>query len=481
MPYGQSYEEYRKTYEDVVKAKNKLKAVDLVNTLSYDEEEQALEIMKDYAVLNNHGSIKIIDTTKQGLTISSMGELKTLFANQELLCLDKVSGKMKMVNPVDIWMKSKKRKEFYGTKFNPSSSTNDESYNLFKGFNHEAKDLGDITLFKSFVREVLCSGEELMFNIVWTFLAQMVQDPTRKMGTALVLLSAKGTGKSSFLHVLGKLLEGYFMQTAENKRLLGEFNNHLSSTLLFYANELTFTDNKRVVSKLKNVITETSFTYELKGGATYTDPNYTRIIIDSNEDTVVVQTADERRFIYPVISESKIGDTEYFNKLYTSFEEDGFYESLMHDLMNFNYSDWEKYLKTPPKNEVTQEQMLESFSNIDSWWLYCLEESRIPHANYTVAHDGTLSITHDEMYKSIKKYTLENGARMNGMTMLVFIDNFKKHILKDLDMNIVHRPNGEGIRPRYRIYAPLNKQVEHFKKIKHLNSIDYDGTEWITA
>ena len=68
--------------------------------------------------------------------------------------------------------------------------------------------------------------------------------------------------------MIGELLKGYFYQSADNKRLLGEFNNHLQSTLLFYANELTFTDNKRVISKLKNVITEKNFTYEIKGGAT---------------------------------------------------------------------------------------------------------------------------------------------------------------------------------------------------------------------
>lgn len=463
---------------DIEKAKNELKMVETINDVAYDEEEQALEVMKDYAVLNKNGSIKIIDTTKQGLTVSSVGELKTLFANHELLCLDQVSGKMKMVNPVDIWMKSKKRREYYGTKFDPSNKTDDQAYNLFKGFKYEAKPLIDITLFKDFVKEVICSGEEEMYNIVWTFLAQMVQDPTRKMGTALVLLSAKGTGKSSFLKAIGKLMENYFMQTAENKRLLGEFNAHLSSTLLFYANELTFLDNKRVISKLKNVITEESFTYELKGGATYTDPNYTRIIIDSNEDKVVVQTADERRFIYPIISEARIGDTGYFNKLYALFKEEGFYESLMYDLMNFDYSKWEHFLKTPPKNVVSEEQMMESFNDIESWWLYCLEEGRIPHAYYEVTYDDRLNIANEALYKSFRKYTTENGRRVK-LDSTTFGKAFKKYALgKDLCLEKKGKITINGVRKNSHIYEVRSKCVNYFVNTKKLNNFDYDGKEW---
>lgn len=463
---------------DIAKAKSNLKMVETINAVAYDEEEQALEVMKDYAVLNKNGSIKIIDTTKHGLTVSSVGELKTLFANHELLCLDQVSGKMKMVNPVDIWMKSKKRREYYGTKFDPSHKTDDKAYNLFKGFKYEAKPFMDIALFKNFVKEVICSGEEEMYNIVWTFLAQMVQDPRRKMGTALVLLSSKGTGKSSFLQPIGKLMENYFMQTAENKRLLGEFNSHLSNTLLFYANELTFLDNKRVISKLKNVITEESFTYELKGGATYTDPNYTRIIIDSNEDAVVVQTADERRFIYPVISEAKVGDTEYFNALYDLFKEEGFYESLMYDLMNFKYAPWEHFLKTPPKNVVSEEQMMESFNDIESWWLYCLEEGRIPHAYYEVTYDDRLNISNEALYKSFRKHTTENGRRVK-LDSTTFGKAFKKYALgNDLNLEKKAKIKMNGVRKNSHIYEVRSKCVNYFVSTKKLNNLNYDGNEW---
>lgn len=451
----------------IAKAKRASKVESNANFVTNDE-EKALHIMCDYAVLNNNGSIKIINTTKLGLTVSSLGELRILFSNQT------ING----LNPADIWIKSKNRKEYFGIKFDPSNSTDDEAYNLFKGFKYEPKEVIDISPFKQFVKDIICSGEELMYRIVWTFLAQMLQDPTRKMGTALVLLSAKGTGKSSFVGIVSKLIEGYFMQTADNKRLIGEFNVHLSKTLLFYANELTFLDNKRVISKLKNIITEKSFTYEIKGGATYTDENYTRIIIDSNEDAVVVQTSDERRFIYPKISEEKIGDTEYFNMLHELSNTEGFYESLMHDLMTFDYSPWEHFLKTPPKNEVTQEQMMESFTEVESWWLHCLEEARIPNAYYEVQYDGRVNIANESLYQSFVKHTRAHGGRVN-LNSADFGKAFKKHALgKAIHLDIQAKITVNKERKNSNIYESLDQCRSHFIAMKKMNGIQYSGTEW---
>ena len=438
----------------------------------------AQRILADYAILNNNGKVRIINTRKRELTISTKGDLSALFANQELESFNTTNGRIKMLNPVDVWYKSKHRMEFDGLVFDPSCGNNGKAYNLFKGFKFEAKRLIDIGLFKSYVQEVICSNDDEMFNIIWSFLAQMIQAPTRKMGTAIVLLSGKGTGKSTFVHVLGKLMNGYFMQTAENKRLLGEFNKHLESTLLFYANELTFTGNKKVVSKLKNVVTETEFTYELKGGDTFTNPNYTRVIIDSNDDSAVVQTADERRFIYPVISDVRVGDTEYFNKLYKLFATEGFYESLMHDLTNFDYAPWEHFLKTPPKNEVTAEQQIESFETVESWWYNCLDEGIIYGEYYEKQYDGRFKIANESLYNSYVKYTRFSGNRVD-LNSLQFAKAFKKFVMNDgLYLDIKGKIKVKGEQKNSNVYESLSKCQEHFIKRKNLTENPFNQSEW---
>jgi len=445
------------------------------NNILIESQEKAKKLMRGYALITKNTKTGIINENTGG--IFTPAAIKRLYVNQKLLSPAPISGNLIPRNPVDIWMESSTRKAYINTIFSPNYSDIGQAYNTFLGFRHETQDLMDIALFKNFVKDVISSGDDKMYNIVWSFLAQMLQDPSYKMGTALVLLSAKGAGKSVFVKVIGELLSGYFYQSADNKRLLGEFNDHLENTLLFYANELTFTDNKKVIAKLKNLITEENFTYEKKGGATFSAKNYTRVIIDSNDDMVVVQTADERRFIYPLISGHMIGNTEYFNELHKLFESEGFYESLMYDLMNYDYSPWAHYLKTPPKNEVTEEQIMESFSTIESWWLSCIEGASIPYVPYRVEFGGNLFIANESMYQSFAKYTRMNGGRVN-LDSVAFGKAFKKNILKDLDLGKTGKIMVSGVRKNGQLYASLPEQAEHFKKIKSLNEITYDGGDW---
>lgn len=443
------------------------------NEMEYDSKIEVIEeLLNRYAFLDYNGQRKIIDTTQAGVVYTSLGDLKTYYSNKP------INGK----NPVDIWLNSKKRITYNGIKFDPTMHEDkfDNRYNIFKGFKYIAKDLIDISMFKSFVKDIICSGDEKMFNIVWSFLAQMLQDPTRKMGTALVLLSKKGTGKSTFVKAIGKLLDGYFMQTADHKRLVGEFNKHLAQTLLFYANELTFTDNKKVVSKLKNIITETEFTYEAKRVDTVTGQNYTRIIIDSNDDYVVVQTEDERRFIYPVVSDDRIGDTEYFNEVHALMEKEGFYETLMFDLMNFDYKPFEHYLKVPPKNEITEDQIIESLLPIESWWKSNLESGEILGVSYRVEYDGRILVTNEAMFLSFCQYCRLNRFR-NDLNSATFGKALKKYILKDLDLNMkpVRLPKQEdGKRPWASVYETREKCIQYFMKTKKLTKFDWDGKDW---
>ena len=463
---------------EVLKKKHGLKkAVDDAKTIPHESitvdttkyTDQALELLKDYAVLAaNDGKVKIINTTKHGIAETSKSGLKIQFENNLI----------KGVNPVDLWLKSKKRKEFDGTVFDPSNSEQSTKYNLFKGFKYKPSNKIDITLFKTFVLEVICSDDTEMFNILWSYVAQVLQQPTKKLGTAVVMLAPKGTGKGTFMYAIGKLFEGYFLQTADDKRILGEFNAHLTTTLVAYANELSFVKSKKVVSKLKNIVTETSFTYEAKFGPTYSEPNYTRVFIDSNDDKVVVQTEDERRFIYPHVSEKRIGDERYFNELYKLFETEGFYETLMEDLINFDFSPWEHFLKIPPKNEISEDQMIENFSDLESWWLTCLEGGVIPYARYHVAYDGKLEIANEEMYTSFIKHTKSVGRRVD-LNNVLFGKSFKKHIIKNADLRF-HAKTKSSVNTRVNsyVYETREKFVEHFQSTKKLTTMNYDGLDW---
>ena len=443
-------------------------------------ELEALYILQGYAVVNDNGVVKFIDLNAERYRTITKVNLTLLFANQKIEVVDASTGKVAMVNPVTLYLESKHRKEYDGVAFDPSNKLDPSIYNLFRGFKLPAiEDVARIVKFKKFVRTIICNANEQTYKIVWSFFAQMFQRPWEKKGTCLIMLSVEGSGKGILMDVMGKLMGDYYMSSTDHKRITSPFNKHLEKIILFYANEAKFTDSALTANKLKNIITETAATSEVKGGDTYAASNYTHLVIDGNDGDPVEQNENSRRFITVHVDESKVGNLDYYAEIIEEIETDGFHEAMMHEMMTFDYSEYEHFLRRPPKEEITEEQIRERFSKIDNWWHYCLEEGHIPHADYSVAYDGTLSITHEEMYGSIKEYTRVNGSGMKGMTSTEFRNTFKEQILKDLHMDKFHRPTIKGVKQaRQYLYAPLGLQVTHFQALKKINNIEYNGEEW---
>lgn len=438
----------------------------------------SLYLLQRYAFLK--GTARLIDLNADSYKTVSISKLMADFANQKIEVLSEATGRVRMVNPVTLYLESKHRKEYEDVAFDPSNKLDPSIYNLYRGFKMESKEGSHrILKFQDFVKTIICSADQQMYKIVWSFFAQIIQKPYEKKGTALIMVSKEGSGKNHLMKVMGKLVEDYFMTDDSNKSITSSFNKHLEHNILYYANEADFKNSSSSIRKLKDIITEVDGTSEIKGGDTYATKNYTHLVIDGNDTSPVEQNENSRRFINPIIDESKVEDSVYWDELNAEIDADGFYEAMMYEMINFDYSEWEHFLRVPPKKEINEEQLKECFNNIDNWWWHCLEEGNIPYAKYIVAYDGTLSITHEEMYTSIKKYSQVNGARMNGMTSQQFIREFKKRILKDIHIDKDHRPMINGKKQtRHYLYAPLGVQIEHFQTIKKINTLEYDGSEW---
>ena len=316
-----------------------------------EEESELNDKLNKLALIDDEGSLHYIFTDKRKFYPYKKSDLKTLFEEYNT----------KKVHPIDEWLKSSSKMKFEGIRFYPIIEENnllDQSkpYNLFKGLVHSSNQKVDITFFKVFVLNIICSKDTLMFNIVWSFFAQLIQDPTNKIGIALVLLSRQGSGKSIFVDTMGKIWKNYFMKSFNESDVSGEFNKSLYTTLLLYANEQDFTKDKKM-TRLKALITQNTQTYKTEFKSSFQDSNYTRVIIDSNNHHVIHQSLYERRFLYPSISTEKVDDLEYYRTLSQKISQNGFIEALQYDLENFEYAPYIEQLYNPPKNEVMINQI----------------------------------------------------------------------------------------------------------------------------
>lgn len=200
------------------------------------------------------------------------------------------------------------------------------------------------------------------------------------------------------------------------------------------------------------------------------------MLLDSNEDSLLKESGDSRRTWYPKISEERIGDKEYFSKLYKLYETPGFYETLMYQLTTFDLAPWLPLLRSPIKNEVLLDQQLQSLNDIQEWWLSCLEENRIFEAYYELTSDFGFKISNEELYSSFVNFTKKAGKKVYD-PKTAFGKLMKKHCICD---ELITMPNAKDYKGNNaKIYVSLSKCWEFFKNKHKLVGHEIEINNWL--
>ena len=167
---------------------------------------------------------------------------------------------------------------------------------MWRGFAVEPAK-GEWPLLHDHMLYVYCGGEGKLLAWLLDWFAQMLQEPQRKPGTALVLRDpVEGSGKSLIGYVMRKLLGSAFLSASQSHHVAGNFNSQLQNAILLVAEEAVYAGSKQATSVLKDMITCKDMAYEAKGLPVVFAPNYTRVIFISNEHHVVPAGPTSRRF-----------------------------------------------------------------------------------------------------------------------------------------------------------------------------------------
>lgn len=132
-----------------------------------------------------------------------------------------------------LWLKHPDRREYRKVVFNlNTASVRSDELNLWRGF-AIAPAPGDYPLLKEHLLQNICRGNADHLHFLMAVLAQMFQEPWRKVGVAIVLIGEMGTGKSKVSDILGNIL-GPIHAPAFDKleHATGRFRGQLEQTLL---------------------------------------------------------------------------------------------------------------------------------------------------------------------------------------------------------------------------------------------------------
>lgn len=302
----------------------------------------------------------------------SVSDAKNLYANRGETKLGK-----KKVTKFDYWLQSPERRTYSNLVFNPEGC-GDNEYNLWQGWPLvPIRNPDGCKLFLRHVLEVICDGDEDVYDYILHWLADSLQNPRDKPGVALVMQSAEeGTGKTMFAQYVLRLFGQYGSVSTNSDHLFGKHNFHLAHKLMVFADESVWAGNHHHKAMLNNLITGNSLSFEPKGVDSFNLDNYLRLMMATNNDWAVPAGAFARRFCVVRVSNRYRRDWDYFEALKQEMKGDG-PACLMKFLLDFKLT---RNLNNIPMTDALRVNKLLTMhkeSPIQAWWFKRLTEGTI--------------------------------------------------------------------------------------------------------
>ena len=416
-----------------------------LNELPEDEGSRVVREMNEKHCAIFNGKFRIVtdcyDSSLEREDISSSGvkDFTDYYLNQTVeTAVELKSGKMvsQAVNKGTFWLSHPNRLTYTGVVFAPNEEVPDKK-NLWKGFSVEPVE-GDCELFLRLVREVVTDNDPAVYEYVMKWLAYLVQQPQNKAKVALVLRGDKGAGKGFFASTVGLLIRSHYLAILSSNRITGQFNGHLHTTKLLYADEAFWAGSKDSEGLLKGLITEDVCTYEAKFENVFSGRSRLNLIVSSNYEWVVPTTpGDERRFCVMDVTNAWKGNFDLFDAFKTQMiDSKSGLEALMYHLMyKIDLTGWAPW-KSIPHTKGLSEQIKEGFDDVQDWLYQCLVDGIWPGAEEEWPIDsGSQFSNTGSLHADYLRYMKD----LNRRTRTLNRDHFSRRLKKFMGKTNIHR------------------------------------------
>ncbi len=319
------------------------------------------DLNKEYALINIKGAIKILQETydyetgfKECQFLDERG-FKLLYKNKIETVGRKSSGKPIQKTYAEIWLSHTNRRKYKDFVFIPGKEVPADIYNIWQGFSTVPDRTKSCKLFLKHTLDIICSGNKEHFLWLINLLAFIVQYPHLRTEVALALRGSQGAGKSIFFEYMRKIWGPHYMTISQPEHITGKFNAHLANKVMLLVEEGFWAGDKKAKGTLKDLVTNPRINIERKGFDTQSANNYLNIFFTSNESHVVPIELGERRFAVLDVSDSRKGDSDYFNALIKE-RDNGGVEALLYKLLNHSVD--KQLIRKLPQTKASEEQFL---------------------------------------------------------------------------------------------------------------------------
>jgi hypothetical protein len=255
----------------------------------------------------------------------------------------------------------------------------------------------------------ICGDDEKAANTILDYMAHIIQHPGKKiMWCPLIGSSTQGVGKSILKELYYNILGPKMIEEIGIDSLESDFNQYMYNTELIFIEEIHTNNRKRTTDKLKTMITEKRIDVNIKNISGFNAPNTANLFLFTNHENALYLEDGDRRF-YPVYTNIKIKEPEYYKKLARYFrnETPGIMQWLMdRDLSNFDRN------RAPEFTESKRKAI--AFST--SAWKTDLQEALEGHS-WPLQHDV---MTGNELTDALKDLV---GKRMASQHVFSYLQD----------------------------------------------------------
>jgi len=371
-------------------------------------EEEIEEFNKIYAVVRVANKCKILVEKKSETSLQidysliDRNDFFALNANKRVM----VDGKE--VELAKFWFKHPNRRGYNNIVFQPGKVVPDDIYNMWAGFNVEPNYSDYCNLILAHIRDVIAGGDEDINKWILAWLAQCVQYPYDKQGTALVLQGEQGTGKSILGDYLSRIFGKHSLSVSQPKHIQGNFNAHLMYCIFLIAEEAYWGGDKKSAGSLKDVITSKTMAVEKKGVDVTDGENHVHVLMTTNNDWAVPADFGERRFSVVHVSSIMKNNVDYFNALAAEMDGAG-PSAFLGYLLKYDFSTIN--LREPVKTKALAEQIILGSEKLAQFIFRCLHDGKIYPDNPT----WPAKIPTEDFVELFQKFSKDHAMKGNSL------------------------------------------------------------------
>ena len=369
----------------------------LIDDFDKNSEKDLAVMQKKYALFNIGGSIGLIDGGQLNrIKESATNEVLSFYKRSDgNLLLERYAKEHNLFIDCKKFYRDSKTHVFNEIAFSPLPKPN-TTINYWRGSTVIPK-AGDCELIKSFLREVICGGDQTSYMYLMSYFAHMLQKPEEKPGVMIVLLGGHGIGKGTFFELLNSIWSTSTLMVNDVDRVLGRFNACLERNYIICMDEALFSGDARAISRFKNIITEPRLMIEEKNQPARSISSYHRFFAATNEEVFGKTESDDRRFFHLRVSEKHKKDFEYFAPLNEAFKNEDILGALVMELLCLDISNFN--VRAKPDTEELLNQKLLSLDGFDKYWFEVLQSGSF-RANIPKTRSGYDAFQNIDFYCS---------------------------------------------------------------------------------